>query len=151
VGTAYVGDRLGKRVAVRQQVGDARVAVGQRQQEMLGRDVLVRERGHLLLGALQRAHELLRGPDLGLVGAADRRQRRDRLLDRGAQRGQVRPDFLDHGRDEAVLLIQQRRQQVNGRNLGVARFGRDSLRGCNGLLGLYCESIRLHLRSRSIA
>ena len=74
VRAAHLGDRLLQRVAVGEEVGDAGGGVGQRQQEVLGRDVLVAELRHLLLGPLQR---LRPGAEEGRtsVGLAQLRQR----------------------------------------------------------------------------
>ena len=60
-----LGRRLRDLVAVGQQVADAGRLVGQRQQEVVGRDVLVAERLHLALGALQHLDEPCEGRTSG--------------------------------------------------------------------------------------
>ena len=73
-------DRLQQRVAVGEEVGDAGLVPGQREQEVLGRDRLASLRRRLALGGLERRDEGARGPRLGRLGAADVGQLRDERL-----------------------------------------------------------------------
>ena len=49
-----------------------------------------------------------------------------------------------HGHDDAAVLLEQREQQVLGRDLRVAARAGEPLRGRERLLGLDCESVSLH-------
>ena len=57
---ADLRDRLDQVLAIGKQIGDARPLLGQGEQDVLGRDVLVAEAGGLLLGLLQDPDELAR-------------------------------------------------------------------------------------------
>jgi hypothetical protein len=113
---------------------------------VLDRDVLVPERRHLLLGALEGAHEGLGGADLRLVRAADGGQAGDRFAGAPHDRGQIGADLAKDGRRQSLVLLEHRNQQVRRGDLGVALLGRQPLGGGDGLLGLDGESISLHLR-----
>ena len=144
VRAADLGDPLGQRAAVGKQVRQARGLVREGEQEVFGRDVLVAQRGHLLLGTLEGANEGLRGPDLGLRFAADRGQAGDRRERALADRAQIRVELLEHRHHEAVLLVQQREEEVRRADLRVSILGGKPLRAGHGLLGLDREAIRLH-------
>ena len=54
-----------------------------------------------------------------------------------------------HRHDDAALLLEQGDEQVRGRDLRVAARAGQPLSGGEGLLGLDCESISLHRKSKS--
>ena len=140
---AHFGDRLLQRVGVGEEVGDAGVLLGQRQQEVLGGDVLIAEHRHLFLGPLE--HPDQGGGGAHLCGLAQLRQVLDRLHRAGAYRIDVRGELLQDRDDQPVGLAQQRNQQVRRRDLGVASLGRQRLRCGHRFLGLDGESVGLHL------
>ena len=110
-----LGGRLRDRVAVGQHVADPGGLVGQRQQDVVGGDVLVAERLHLALGALQDLDEPLGGTDVGSVAPGDRRQlvdpRRGGVLDRY----DVGADLPQDRRRETVVLLEDCEEQMGGR------------------------------------
>ena len=102
---------------------------------------------HLALGALQDGEERSRGSALG----GNRRRRRweagEQVLDASADRDRVGAELAQHGGSEPTLLVEQRREQVRGRDLAVAALGGESLSDLKGLTGLGGESIYLHGRN----
>ena len=58
--------------------------------------------------------------------------------------GAVGAELVQHGRDDAGLLVEQRQQQVRGRDLRVAVAPRRAGCAVERLLGLDGESVRLH-------
>ena len=125
--------------------------VGEGEQQVLGGDVLVAEPGHLLLRPLEGPHECLRGAQVGLGIAAQAGQALDRVERALADRGDVGAELLEHRHDQAVLLVEQREQEVRRSDLGVAVLGGEPLGGGDGLLGLDRETVRLHLACPSAA
>ncbi len=81
----------------------------ERQEEVLGRDVVVLEPGLLILGAVQYLRERVRDPGLHVRGTGRGRPPGELLLRVGAQ-------ALPVGEQ---LLVEQRQQQVLGVDLGV--------------------------------
>ncbi len=144
VRAAHLGDRLLQRAAVGEEIGDAGAGLGQGEEDVLGGDVLVAERGHLLFGPLQGRDEGGGGTHLG--GLTQLRQ----LLDRGyrAARDRVRvgAELLQDRHHQPVLLAQQGDQQVRRGHLGVLALGGEGLGGGDRFLGLDGEPIRLHWR-----
>ncbi len=139
-----LGDRLGKRLAIGQQIGCRRALLGEREQQVADGDVLVAERGHLLLGALQHGDEALGGTRLGRLAAADGRQGRDGAPGTLVDRGDVGRQLAQGGRGESVLLLECCQQQVLRRHLGVAVLAGEPMGGGDRLLGFDRESVRLH-------
>ena len=146
VAAADLGDRLQQRVLRRaggaQRLAGLRVVPGEREQEVLGGDVLVLELAHLVLGCAQHLHELGRGRGLG--GAAQRRERVERRAHLAAQALDGDAQLAQHARDDGVALIEQHGEQVLGLHLGVAGGGREVDGRPEGLLGLDRESVCLH-------
>ena len=70
----HLGDRLLERVAAGEQLGDAGSLVGEGEEEVVGRDVLVALALHLLLGLLQHLAQRRRWLRLGLLVATQLRQ-----------------------------------------------------------------------------
>ncbi len=143
VRAAHLGDRLFQRAAIGEDVGDARALVGQRQEDVLGRDVLVAELGHLALGLLEDADQRRGGSRLRLL-AAHRRQGVGRLVRLRPDRGQVGAELLQDRHDQPVGLVEQGDQQVGRGDLGVAPLRGELLRRGDGFLGLDGEPVRLH-------
>ena len=108
---ADLGDRLGERVAVGQQVGDAGRLVGQRQQEVVGGDVLVAERRGISFSARWSVvdERLGRARTSGSSSPLTRGQRLDRGPGALADRRDVgRRRLPQEPAREPVLLLEQR-------------------------------------------
>ncbi len=122
--------------------------VGERQQQVADRDVLVAEGRHLLFGALNRRDQ--RPPDrrafAAVAGSRDGRQRVDGLVGAGRDLGDVGGELAQRRGGEAILLLEQRDEEVLTEHLRVAALGREPLGGRDGLLRLDRETICLHLR-----
>src|SRR5947208_2726948 len=84
--------------------------------------------------------------DAGLLGRAlQARPRREPLLGFRAQRGRRRTCALDQRLRQ--VLVEERKQQMLGVQLGIARAARQLLGACDGLLALKGESAEIHLSS----
>ena len=142
VRAAHLGHRLFQRAAVGEDVGDAGALVGEREQDVLGRDVLVAELRHLALGLLEDLDEGRGGTDLGRLGQL--RQPLHRLHRAGGDRVDVGAQLLQDRHDQAVVLAHQRHQQVGGGDLGVAPLRGERLRCGDRFLGLDREPVGLH-------
>ena len=87
----------------------------------------------LALGGAQDVEQLARRR--GLAGARrDRGQTIELAADLAADGGRVGADLAEHGADDALVLVEQREQQVGGSGLGVAPVGRDADRRLERLL-----------------
>ena len=84
-------------------------AVGQRQEQVLGRQVLVVQLGPLRVGRIHHLLELAGHAGLAAVGL---RQLADGVVGRVAHRERRQPDALEDRQDDALLLAQQRGEQV---------------------------------------
>ena len=136
-------DGADQRLAVGQDVGDTAAGVGEREQQVADGDVLVTASGHLALRPLQHVDEGARRADLRLF-AADRGQLGDRPAGAIGDRGDVRGELAQRRGREAVLLLEQRHQQVRRGELGVARARGELLGGGDRLVGLDREPVCLH-------
>ena len=139
----------GRAGAAQRVAGLARVR-GEREQQVLGRDVLVAELAHLALGGVQDWASSLEPPagsaaapplSFGSASSAG--------AERLADGGRVDAELAQHGRDDAAVLLEQHREQVLGRDLRVAALVGEPLGGLERLLGLDRESVLLHLASGS--
>ena len=92
-------------------------AVGQRQQEVLGGEVLVVEVGALRVGRVEHLLELAADAGLAAVGLG---QLADGVVGGVPHRERGQADALEDRQDDALLLAQQRGEQVVGGDLGVA-------------------------------
>ncbi len=119
------------------------VTVGaQREQQVFGGNVLVLETAHLFESGQQ--HRPQRAADRGiahphLLGAVLERRvqaRRHRL------RGNLEP--AQERRHQAVLLLEERQQQMLGLDRGMLQLLRGLLRGCQRLLRAFGESVESH-------
>ena len=105
-----------------QQVADAAGHVGHREQEVLGRQVLVVELLAFLVGGLEDAERARRESCASrTVAPLTCGSLAERFVDAGAHRAEVDADAFEHAGDDAFGLVEQRAQQVLGRDLGVAR------------------------------
>ena len=122
---------------------------GEREQQVLGGDVLVLEAAHLLLALAQDADELARRAG-GLAAGGQRwASRRAAALTSPRSAPASAPSLAEHGHDDAAVLLEQDGEQVLGGHLRVAAaLGELAGRG-DGLLGLDGESISLHKKSQS--
>ena len=141
-----VDERLGQRLLLLEQLGDVAAGVGEADEQVLGRDVVVADLLGLGLRDAHDGHERARQPGRGDAGAA-------RLGQRGQQRLGARADRLGVGADggqqragDAVALVEQGEQQVHRGDLGVplGRGGADSRR--DGLLALGGQAVGVHGR-----
>ncbi len=118
-------------------------ARGEREQQVLGRDVVVVHAPGLALGVAQDVEQLAGGR--GLAGAGrDGGAAVERTAEVAPDGGQIGADALEHRGDDALGLVEQRPQQVLGRCLRVAAVGREAKRRLDGLTGLLRESVELH-------
>src|SRR5262249_10363614 len=118
-----------------------------REHEVLGRDVLVLQLAHLLLGVAQDLNELARAAGR-LCGALELRQRIERLGVRLANRRGIYPELAQDGYDDAALLLEQDGKQMLGHRLRVVPIVGQPLRGLERLLALDRKSVWLHRRSQ---
>ena len=106
------------------EVADAAGDVGHREQQVLGRQVLVVELLALFVGRLEDRERRAREPRVAHRRAGYLRQPRRCFVDPAAHRADIDPDALEDAAHDAFGLIQQCAQQVLGRDLGVARIAR---------------------------
>ena len=116
---------------------------GEREQQVLGRDVLVAELPHLALGGADDLDKLARtaGRLAARAQLGKRVERRTELLAHGAG---LDPELAQHGGDDTLLLLEQDREQVLGGRLRVTPLIGQLLGGLQRLLGFDRESVWLH-------
>ena len=100
-------------------LGEAFDGLGEREQQVLGRDVLVLELAGLALGGAQDVEQLARRARLARAGG-DRGKAVERPSGVAADGGRVGADLAQDGADEPVLLVEQRQQQMSRRDFRVA-------------------------------
>ena len=106
------------RSVLRERVAGGAGRGGQRDQQVLGGDVLVAQLAGLALGGAQDVQQLA-GVG-GLAGAGgDRREPVERVVDDAADLLGGGADLAQHGRDDALGLLEQHREQVLGLDLRV--------------------------------
>ena len=116
----------------------------EREQQVLGRDVVVLELLRLVRRAVEHLRE--RGRRAGLLlDALAARLLRERSLGLGAQRLRVRDEGLRQ------VLVEEREQQVLGVELGVAEPARALLRRGDRLLRLDGQLVEVHASSRCLS
>ena len=142
VGDALVATDAGERLqdgGVRGAEGRKQLArgiallLGEGEQEVLRRDVFVLEVGCFLEGAVEDLLHRVRKSGLR-TGAADLGQRVQGVV--GARQKLLRghADLLQNRNDDAVLVLEQRREHVHGRELGIAVLKREIGRCLDGFL-----------------
>ena len=142
MGAADALHRVGELIARCPNV-DLRIA-GEREQQVLGGDVLVAHSARLVVGVTQQVDQRTAESRRGGRFAADRRHGGEGLVRAPAGTIGVSARPAQHGHDDAVLLLQERDEQVVRSHLRVpARAGEPAGRG-EGLLRLDCESVCLH-------
>ena len=115
-------------------------AVGEGEQEVLGGEVLVGELGPLRVGGVDHLLELAADAGLAAVGLG---QLADGVVGRVAHGERREADALEDREDDALLLAQQRGEQVVGGDLGVA-LGLGRVDGAaDRLLGLLGPAVRV--------
>ena len=154
VAAADLGQRLEQMVvagAVRsQRVTGPAGMLRDREQQVLGRDVLVIQLAHLGLGGRGGSGRARSSRPAGsavaapwIFGSASRA-----CVVRLANGRRVDAELAQHGHDDASVLLEQDREQVLGHRLGIAALIGEPLRGLERLLGLDRETVWLHRRSR---
>ena len=115
--------------------------VGQGQQEVLDRDVVVPQLAPDLVGRLQHVAGLAGQARLG--AALGPRQPVQLLAHLVRQRVGVHADLGEQGPGHRLLLLEQRVEQVGRRHLGVVRRGRVPRRRAEGSLGVIGPAFRI--------
>ncbi len=140
---AFAGDAVALKDARRCTAGGI---VGEREQQMLDRDVGVLEPAGLPLGSIEGPRQALGEEHLawGRPRAGRPRLALDRLPHLGEQNGQVDAGRFDEARDQSALLGEQREQEVFVLGLRLPAPGRDALRFLNGFLGLLGQLVHVH-------
>ena len=134
-----LGDRLLRGARRAEDLAGARAVAREREQEVLGGDVLVLHVARLRLGGAQDGEDVRVGGRLG-----DRRERRQRVQ-RGVDLGvDGRPDAVEDPPHERVVGAQERGQEMDRRDLRVLVLRGQRDRGLDGLAGLLRESVELH-------
>src|SRR5436190_14354163 len=125
-----------------QGVARARLGLGERKQQVLGRDVLVIEVAGLLVRGAQDRDEL-GARARRLAALAEGWQRVERGIDLRADRLDARAELVEDRNHDAGVLLEQDGEQVLGGHLRVAAIVGELLRGLDRLLGLDRESVWL--------
>ena len=122
------------------------------QQQVLGRDVLVLE----IVGFLESALQQLGWPRWrAWPGRLRRRRPSGKLLDLAidlVQHGlRADADLFQHRRNNAFLVLEQRRQQVQRQQLRIAVLGGELVPALDGFLRFYCEFVPTDCHGDSLA
>jgi hypothetical protein len=118
------------------------VVMREREQEMLGRGVLVLELLRFALGRFDEVARLARKGDLDaalLLGQAV-----ERLGDLAGDALRIGADLLQERRDQPALLLGEREEDVLGQHLRLAGTGRQILRSDERFTGFYSELVQSH-------
>ena len=99
---------------------------------MLGRDIFIGQRGHLVGRFGKDLREFRADPRLGTAGSL--RQMFRLVVNHLLERCDVGADLLQQGRDVSVGLFQQGSQEVNRLDFGIPRGNGDLRRALNGFL-----------------
>ncbi len=97
----------------------------ERQEQVLGGDVLVGHGARLVLGALQQRGHVAGEAGAALGRAGDLRELVERLVGAAADALGVGVRALEHGHDDAAVLLEQRDEDVIRRDLRVAACARN--------------------------
>jgi hypothetical protein len=112
-----------------------------REQEVLGRDVVVLEPVRLGEGAVE---DLLQVLAEVAVGARDLGSALERALELGRERAEVHPGLLEQRRDQPVALIDERGEQVEAEDLLVPKPPGQGLGGRQRIPRFHGQSIESH-------
>ena len=134
--------RVARDAGAGERLAGGRLRADEREQQVLGRDVLVLQALGLAQRLLEDAVELRRDVRLRALRAG---QGSERLLHVGEDRPGVRAQLPEGGRDDAALLPEQRHEQVLGRHLRVIGLLRGGLRRDDRLLSLHRELVQTHV------
>ena len=118
--------------------------LGERDQHVMHRHVLVAQLAHHAFGLLQRLDELARGLR-GLAAVAHRRQRVERRAELTPDLRLVGAGLAQHGQHGAGLLVEQCEQQMLRLRLRIAALRGQRDGRLDGLLGLDCEAVGVHV------
>ena len=123
------------------------LALKRGEQQVLDRNVVVAEGPGLVLGPEQELLQVGRDVDLAEFGGAARHLRLalEVALDSGAQGGRVDVEALEEPGRQAVVLVEQREQQMFASDLLVAETPRPVLGAGQGFLGLDRQLVRVHI------
>ena len=124
VGRAMAGENLLAGVALKLRDGE---------QQVLGRDVFVLEVGGLFEGLLKELVDFIGERDLSRV-SGNLGKFFELFVDFSQDGLRADADFFEHGRDDAFLVLEQRGEQVNGAQLGIAMLGGELVRALDGFL-----------------
>jgi hypothetical protein len=114
---------------------------GERHQEMLGADVLVLQPLRFRLGGVGDQFDSRREPQVGAVRLGRRCEQRPRVPRHG---GGIEIELAQHRGDNPALLLDERDEQVLGRDLRVAQLTGKILRADDGFLRLFGEFVDVH-------
>ena len=121
--------------------------VGQRQQKMLRREVLVVEFATDLVGPVEQRRELAPHPRLAAVGLG---QFRDRFLGGIAQLQGGDAHLLQQRQHDAFFLAEQGQKEVIRRHFGVARRARIGQRDVHRILRFKGPTVRIESHDRDV-
>ena len=126
-------DGGGEHVVARERGAGGAGRLREREQQVLGGDVLVAQLAGLSLGGAQDVEQLAGVAGLARAGG-DRREVVEGGVDDAADLLRRGADLAQDGRDHAVVLLEQHGEQVLGLDLRVAPRGSKADRGLEGLL-----------------
>jgi hypothetical protein len=138
----FDSNRRQQRLAVRSLHG------GEREEQMLGRHVRVAQISGVFLGAVDDLVELTR--ERGLRAAGLRGVAAQLLIDALREARDVHPELLQHGRDDALLLREQRAKQVRIVDERIARLAGERERRGECLGGFDGEAVGIDHRESGI-
>ena len=128
--------------AAEQPIRLAALAAGQREEEVLGGDVLVLESRHLVEGGHE--HVAQRVTDSGLAATELLGPSVELALQARRQRLRRNLEALQQGGHQPLLLAQEREKKMLGLDPGVLHGGSGLLSGLQGFLGSFREAIEAH-------
>jgi hypothetical protein len=121
-------------------------AFGQRQQDMLGGDIVVLHAACVAFCGLQGIAGRTRKTYLRRA-AVDLGTALQVVIDIAAQTGGAAGDLDHDGRDDPFGLLQQRQQQMPGLDILMAQFLSERLGLNNGFLSFLCIPVQIHVPS----
>ncbi len=113
---------------------------GDGQQQVLGGDVFVFEVRGFFEGLFEQLIDFVRERDLGGF-SGNLGEFFDLFVDLGQDGLRADADFFQHGRDDAFFVFEQRGEQVNRTQLGIAMLGGELVRALDGFLRFHGEFV----------